>query len=754
MVFVRSLARPSARQSVARLARSVHIFPPHIEVAEEVRDAVLTGKPVVALESTIVTHGLPRPRNLELARDAEQIIRSVGAVPATIALVRGVPRVGVTGAELEMLCEARKDYLKVSRRDLAYCIAHGVTGGTTIAGTMILAHLAGIKVFATGGLGGVHRGAETTMDVSADLEELGRTPVAVVCAGPKAILDLPKTYEYLETKGVHVSTYGPKGTNLPAFYSRDSGIASPFNFETPADAAAVIHANNNLLRLQTGMMFCVPPPPDVEIPAAVIDVAIDQACQDAIVGDVRGKAITPFLLERIMNITEGRSVDCNIAFVKNNILVGAQIAKALSAKESWLHTSNPGSIHQTPGGVGFNLALAASYASAAAGGGPVRVVSAVGSELGAADLKAELFPPVDGDSVHNALVRSGLAALDLSGVARSDTQRTARYIAMHDAKGDLIVACGDMDIVENMDPGHIAAEFARAFAAGRVKWVGVDANLGPAALAAVLAEARRPGRDAWVLVEPTAVLKARGAVAVLGRVTEAVPGVHVHVTTPNALELAEMFAQARADGLFDRPGWWDVVGGFGDGQGFRDAVEALERSCRPHLDGLVAAGTVQQAFQLLPYIPNVFVKFGAHGVLSVQLVPAEELRFTRAGFGAGRAPRPLVTGADYIVYTSATGQWAVVVMHHRAATLDFHTRSLPADGVSHVVSVTGAGDTFAGVLLSQLVAAAGASAGAHPASALWDLDALPGVLQRAQRAAVLTIKSRFAVSPFISEIDG
>ncbi|KAK9256465.1 pseudouridine-5'-phosphate glycosidase [Lipomyces tetrasporus] len=222
--------------------RRVHTFPSHITVDPEVKEAVHANKPVVALESTILTHGIPYPHNLEMAHDLNKIIRAEGAVPATIALVNGRPTVGASDEEIEYLCKPPKDgsFIKISRRDLAYAVAHGVTGGTTIAGTMVLAHLAGIRVFATGGLGGVHRGAEATMDISADLEELGRTPVAVVSAGAKAILDLEKTFEYLETKGVHVSTYGPKGVNLPAFYSRDSGIPSPFNFATAEEAAAVI----------------------------------------------------------------------------------------------------------------------------------------------------------------------------------------------------------------------------------------------------------------------------------------------------------------------------------------------------------------------------------------------------------------------------------------------------------------------------------------------------------------------------------
>ncbi|KAK9241382.1 hypothetical protein V1525DRAFT_334713 [Lipomyces kononenkoae] len=327
---LRGLIRASNRRTHTSLPP-----PSCITIDAEVREAVQTNKPVVALESTILTHGIPYPHNLEMAHELNKIIRAEGAVPATIALVKGRPTVGATDEEIEYLCQPPKDesFIKVSRRDLAYAVAHGVTGGTTIAGTMILAHMAGIRVFATGGLGGVHRGSEATMDISADLEELGRTPVAVVSAGAKAILDLDKTFEYLETKGVHVSTYGPKGVNLPAFYSRDSGIPSPFNFETPKEAAAVIHTNS-LLQLQSGLLFCIPVPAEYEIPAADINGVIERAIVSAEQEGIKGKAITPYLLNRILELTGGRSLKSNVGFVKNNIKVGASIAKALSEIEN------------------------------------------------------------------------------------------------------------------------------------------------------------------------------------------------------------------------------------------------------------------------------------------------------------------------------------------------------------------------------------------------------------------------------------
>lgn len=223
-------------------------FSDKVRLTPEVRDAVETKKPVVALESTIITHGFPYPENFKMAKEVEQIIRDNGAIPATTGFVHGKPLVGLTDEHLEYLSNS-KDLVKVSRRDVPLVMSRNISGGTTIAGTMILAHRAGIKVFATGGLGGVHRGAETTMDVSADLDELARTPVGVVCSGPKSILDIEKTMEYLETKGVPVLTYGKDGTNVPGFFTSDSGVPSPYNFQTCEQAAELLRKSFSLLKI-------------------------------------------------------------------------------------------------------------------------------------------------------------------------------------------------------------------------------------------------------------------------------------------------------------------------------------------------------------------------------------------------------------------------------------------------------------------------------------------------------------------------
>ncbi len=292
----------------------------------EVADALAAGRPVVALESTIISHGMPYPQNVETARAVEAIIREQGAVPATIAILDGKIRVGLSEAELEQLGSAR-DVLKVSRRDLPYVLATCRNGATTVAATMIVAHLAGIRVFVTGGIGGVHRGAETSFDISADLTELAQTPVAVVCAGAKSILDLGLTLEYLETHGVPVIGY--RATQFPAFFTRDSGFPTDFNVDTAQDAAQVL-STQWALGYQGGAVIANPIPEADALSKEEIDGIIEQALREATQQGVTGKRVTPFLLDRIKQLTDGRSLTANIALVKHNAQVGAQLAAALS----------------------------------------------------------------------------------------------------------------------------------------------------------------------------------------------------------------------------------------------------------------------------------------------------------------------------------------------------------------------------------------------------------------------------------------
>jgi len=298
-----------------------------IRLSDEVAAARADGRPLVALETTIVTHGMPYPENVATALAVEEVVRGAGAVPATIAIIDGAIRVGLTAAELEELA-GMKNVMKLSRADLAFALATGRPGATTVAATMIAAALAGIQVFATGGIGGVHRGAETSFDVSADLYELAETPVTVVSAGAKALLDIPKTLEVLETLGVPVVTVGQD--MLPAFWSRDSGLPSPLRLDDPADIASFL-ATRAALGLKGGLLVANPVPLADEIPADEMRAHIEEAIRDAEREGVRAKAVTPYVLGRILTLTGGRSLVTNIALVKNNARLAGEIAVALQA---------------------------------------------------------------------------------------------------------------------------------------------------------------------------------------------------------------------------------------------------------------------------------------------------------------------------------------------------------------------------------------------------------------------------------------
>jgi len=294
----------------------------------EVRAALDAGQPVVALESTIITHGMPYPQNLETARRVEAEVRAAGATPATIAVMGGRIHIGLTAAELETLAQAQ-GVMKLSRADLAVCLAQGRTGATTVAATMICAHLAGISVFATGGIGGVHRGAEESFDISADLTELGLTPVTVVAAGAKAILDLNKTLEVLETNGVPVIAFGQD--DFPAFWSRSSGLKAPLRADNAAEIGRA-HLMRTRLGLSGGQLVANPIPAEAEIAREEIIPVIETALTEAAAQGIAAKAVTPFLLARIFELTEGRSLEANIALVLNNARLAAAIAAEIATQ--------------------------------------------------------------------------------------------------------------------------------------------------------------------------------------------------------------------------------------------------------------------------------------------------------------------------------------------------------------------------------------------------------------------------------------
>ena len=298
---------------------------PYLDVKPEVAQAIAQGKPVVALESTIISHGMPYPQNVETALKVEEIIRANGAIPATIAILGGRLKAGLTPEEIEYLGKQGQKVTKASRRDLSVLVAQGADGATTVATTMMIAHMAGIKLFATGGIGGVHRGAETTMDISADLEELGQTDVMVVCAGAKAILDLKLTLEYLETKGVPVLGYQTE--ELPAFYTRTSGLKVDYQVDSPEMLAKMLKTQHDL-GLHGGILVTNPIPEQYSMDADAINAVIDQAIAEAQEKGIHGKETTPFLLAKVKEITGGDSLEANIQLVFNNAKLAAQTAAA------------------------------------------------------------------------------------------------------------------------------------------------------------------------------------------------------------------------------------------------------------------------------------------------------------------------------------------------------------------------------------------------------------------------------------------
>ena len=299
----------------------------HLDIAPEVAAALAEGRAVVALESTIISHGMPYPKNVETALLVEETVRANGAVPATIAVIGGRLKAGLSREEIEHLGKAGREVTKASRRDLPALAARGADGATTVATTMIIAHMAGIRIFATGGIGGVHRGAETTMDISADLEELAQTPVMVVCAGAKSILDLGLTLEYLETKGVPVIGYGTE--ELPAFYTRKSGFRVDYRVDSPEELAAIFRAQREL-GYRGGMLVTNPIPEEFAMDKGIIDRAIEQALAECRAQGVKGKETTPFLLAKVVELTGGESLESNIKLVLNNARVASLTAVELS----------------------------------------------------------------------------------------------------------------------------------------------------------------------------------------------------------------------------------------------------------------------------------------------------------------------------------------------------------------------------------------------------------------------------------------
>ncbi|KAH8260157.1 hypothetical protein KR026_003921 [Drosophila bipectinata] len=485
----------------------------HIVLHPEVRQALHQRQPLVALESTIITHGMPMPENVTTALAVEEVVRSHGAIPATIAILDGKIKVGLTKEELCLLAQTPRDrVIKCSRRDLPLVVSRKMSGGTTVAGTMIIAHQVGIELFATGGIGGVHREGHVSLDVSADLTELGRTPVAVVCSGVKSILDIPRTLEYLETQGVCVTTLGSPGGVFPDFYTRDSGCKVQYDMADPQEAAELLRSWKEL-NLQSGVLIGVPLPEEFAADKEKIEEAIKEATADAKAKGISGKEVTPFLLSAIAEITKGSSLKANIALIKNNAKVAAEIAVA--------RQKGPGMVPVQGGGVNKNttkpLVVGASIldlsfkvndqgrdmkldgstysaiAKQAAGGvgrniaegiyklhGDVNFISTVGNDqMGYSLLK--MMPP--------ALQR---------GVSVQENQATSLCSLMFDKLGDCKIILGNMEIHETITPETIQAH-QKFF--GQAPIIIMDSNISEQTMASILQQAEE--HKIPVFFEPT-----------------------------------------------------------------------------------------------------------------------------------------------------------------------------------------------------------------------------------------------------------
>ncbi|KAL6403387.1 hypothetical protein AUP68_12730 [Ilyonectria robusta] len=753
-------ASPQRRLLSASASSSLAGIRDLLKVSDEVAHAVANNKPVVALESTIYTHGA---LGNDLAREHSDLVRNHGGVPAIIAIVDGVPKVGATTEEIVRMIESG-NAAKASRRDIAYLVGMGLAGhkmhgGTTISGTMLLARLAGIRVFGTGGLGGVHRGGEDSMDVSADLTELGRTRVAVISSGCKGFLDIPRTLEFLETQGCHVSTFADGRTgkvDFPAFWARDSGVKSPSVVNTEKEAAAIILAQERL-GIESGLLFANPIPEEFGIPALEMQAAIELAVNEANEKGFTGSANTPYILNRLKQITGDKAVVANKALVtanitratniavelsrllssdseevtisnpypvlpnkdassqpkkadaapetqsKADILVAGSVAIDLSCDYSApksgevspaLHTSNPSCISQSIGGVGHNVALAAHLVSQQA---RVRLCSMVGDD-------------VAGSTVLNGLKAVGLDTTYIRQLGHEyhTANRTAQYVAVNDANKNLVMAMADMGIFSH----HSFPEYWKSAVSGtKPEWLVVDGNWSERDIRAWLKAGQ--DHDCKVAFEPVSTAKSMNLFCPQkGHPRLRVfPEPTVDIASPNSYELAAMYSAASENGYFEDPEWFDVIDAFNIRAGARDRFVKLTSA------ELTDAGVPVQSMQLLPYIPTIVTKLGSQGVLLTTVLGRDD-------------PRLKDRDAEEFILTRSPSDHPTVG--------GVYMRLFPsAEKVDNVVSVNGVGDTFFGVLISGLAQG----------------GKVENLIDVAQKGAVLTLKSHQAVSPDLNRLE-
>ncbi|KAH8201137.1 hypothetical protein TruAng_004687 [Truncatella angustata] len=724
-----------------------------LRVSEEVEDALATNKPVVALESTIYTHGA-----LGDDLDLEGIVRRNGGVPAVCGILEGVPTVGLLPEEITHMIE--NSPRKVSRRDIAFLTGMGmmgnkINGGTTIAGTMILGRLAGIRVFGTGGLGGVHRGGHDTLDISADLTELGRTRMAVVSSGCKGFLDIPRTLEYLETQGVLVSTFadGRAGkVDFPAFWARDSGVKSPSIVQSEEEAAAMILAQETL-GLESGLLFANPIPEKSSIPTDEMNKVIEQAVRESLEQGASGSENTPFILTRIRELTNGRSVPANVALVQANVERAAKIAVAVSQMISGdiaipvqgftpkqqaasrhsvskpVMSNNKEVKHEVPETEAADIMVAGSVAidlncdyagpNSATNptpqlktSNPARIsqsIGGVGRNVALAahkvrgDMTVRLCSMVGNDIAGSTV----LASLNAAGMSTQSVRkiseasgRTAQYVAVNDANKGLVMAMADMDLFTTHSfPSEWNAEVATA----KPKWLIVDGNWSEQSIRSWIRAGKRNGSQ--VAFEPVSNAKSARLFCRAKNLEQLgiYPKHSVDLATPNQYELAAMHAAAQENGYLEDQHWWEVIDALG-------MTGARDRFVRMTSAAMTDAGIPQQAIQLLPYIPTIITKLGDQGALLATILRKDDPRLMDMAF------EPFILSRSF---------------HNHPDIGGVYLRLFPvAEMVQDVVSVNGVGDTFLGVLV------AGLAQGGN----------IEDLMHVAQKGAIMTLRSSESVS--------
>ncbi|GAA5902185.1 hypothetical protein JCM5296_006623 [Sporobolomyces johnsonii] len=735
-----------------------------IDIAPEVAQAQAEGRPVVALESTLITHGLPPPHSHDLPKECEAVLRAQGVTPATIAILGGRIKVGVSEAELDRLAEkgfeARQEggadkLWKVGRRELGAAVVKRMDGGTTVSATMAVAHLAGIKIFSTGGIGGVHRGAETSFDISSDLISLSDTPVAVVCAGSKSILDIGLTLEYLEAHAVPVAGY--KTSEWPAFYTAASGFKAPMQLDSAKQVAETILMTDRL-GLSSSLLLGNPIPEEYHEIGKALQMAVDQAVAESVENGMArsGKQVTPWLLQRVAELTKGASLESNKALIRNNVKVGGEVAQeyarllkeaSSSASASFVPSpslvgrpsqpapppsstvpSTPSSLNTLPpspslvviGSLAVDITMhpttssplqttAPGTVSLSLGGVAGNVSAAAHSLLGSDEVL--LVAPV-GDDLLGSVARNGLKERGMrrDGLVEvgKEEGRTATCGILLDDKGELVGGVADMAIAREVDGDKILERLRRA----KPKVTCFDGNISPETIAKVLVHCEKAGISTFF--EPTSNANSLKLLTALktSAVASVLPLAHplVSFATPNIHELTTLFQHVAFSDDSDlyAPGtWWDHI-----------TVPADQLSLRLP-PWAVAEGVAQMALRLLPVIGTLFLKSGSRGVLVVQRVSGVDTvaQWTKHTEGKKKG--------TVVVVSAATPSEAVVLRHYPALELDG----------DEVRTVTGAGDNLAGAILAAVVR------GLDPAAPR-DLDR---IVDLAQRAAVGTLRSEQAV---------